>query len=156
MIDQDKNTPILSIGTVAQKLGISVETIRLYERRGILLCVKTGGNQRLFSQSDIDRIICIRTAINEHKISIEGICRIQSLVPCWEHIHCSPEQRESCPAFHRPDAGCWTYKHNGNKCAEHDCRDCMVYQLSGDCENIKSLIYHTEPSQQKPSLTQGK
>jgi MerR family transcriptional regulator, heat shock protein HspR len=135
-------TPTFPIGTVAEKLGVSVETIRLYERKGLILSIKTDGNQRLFLPSDIDRIQCIRTAINEHKISIEGIRRIQSLVPCWEHIQCPAGQREKCPAYHRPNAGCWTYKHKQNNCADRNCRDCNVYQLSGDCEKIKSLIHH--------------
>jgi MerR family transcriptional regulator, heat shock protein HspR len=136
-------TPTLLIGKVAEKLGVSVETIRLYERKGLILSTKTDGNQRLFSQSDIERIRCIRIAINEHKISIEGIRRIQSFVPCWEHIQCPPGQRTKCPAYHRSDAGCWTYRHQQNNCADRDCRDCRVYQLSGDCEKIKSLVHHT-------------
>jgi MerR family transcriptional regulator, heat shock protein HspR len=137
------NTPTLPIGAAAEKLKVSVETIRLYERKGLILSTKTEGNQRVFSQSDIERIQCIRVAINEHKISIEGIRRIQSFIPCWEHIQCPKEQRVKCPAYHRPDAGCWTYKHKQNKCADRHCRDCTVYQLSGDCEKIKSLIHHT-------------
>ncbi|RPI06837.1 MAG: MerR family transcriptional regulator [Ignavibacteriae bacterium] len=132
-----------SIGAVAEQLGVSVETIRLYERKGLILTAKTEGHQRLFSETDIERVRCIRTAINEHKISIEGIRRIQSLVPCWEHIQCAVKQREKCPAYHRPDAGCWTYRHLRNNCAGRECRDCTVYQLSGDCEKIKSLIHHT-------------
>jgi MerR family transcriptional regulator, heat shock protein HspR len=142
MRNQSKNMPTFSIGEAAKKLKISVETIRLYERRGLILATKTEGNQRYFSHSDIERIKCIRTAINEHKISIEGIRRIQSLVPCWEHTQCSLAQREQCPAYRRPDAGCWTYKHKYNECADRDCMNCKVYLLSGDCEKIKSLIYH--------------
>jgi MerR family transcriptional regulator, heat shock protein HspR len=141
---KQENTPELSIGEAAQSLYISVETIRLYERKGLILITKTDGNQRLFSKSDIERIKCIRTAINEHKISIEGIRRIQSLVPCWEHIKCSRKQKEKCPAYRRSDAGCWTYKDKIKDCADRDCRSCKVYLLSGDCENIKSLIYNRE------------
>jgi MerR family transcriptional regulator/heat shock protein HspR len=141
MKKQDKNTPTLLIGDVAEKLGISPESIRLYDRMGLVVITKTKGNQRLFSQSDMERLECIRTAINEHKISIEGIRRIQSLVPCWEHIKCPVVQREKCPAYHRSDAGCWTYKHKQNNCADRECRNCRVYQLSGDCEKIKSLIH---------------
>jgi MerR family transcriptional regulator/heat shock protein HspR len=141
-----KNRPTLPIGMVAAKLGISVETIRLYERRGLIIATKSEGNQRLFSESDVERLQCIRTAINEHKISIEGIRRIQSLVPCWEHMQCTAEQRAACPAYQRPDAGCWTYKHQENKCADLDCRDCRVYQLSGDCNNIKTLIHFKDAS----------
>jgi MerR family transcriptional regulator/heat shock protein HspR len=143
------NNPTLSIGSVAKTLGISVETIRLYERSGLIVTTKSKGNQRLFSPSDIERLQCIRTAINEHKISIEGIRRIQSLVPCWDHVQCSKEQRTNCPAYRRPDAGCWTYKHKQNDCSDRECRDCTVYQLSGDCEKIKSLIHHYEAPLQK-------
>ncbi|MGA7161639.1 MAG: MerR family transcriptional regulator [Bacteroidota bacterium] len=156
MNKHDKNTPTLPIGKVAEKLHISVETIRLYERRGLILVTKTEGNQRLFSESDIERLQCIRTAINAHKISMEGIRRMQSLVPCWEHIQCSAEVRAKCPAYHRPDAGCWTYKDKKNECAEKDCRECAVYQLSGDCDKIKSLIYYEEKLLPKRSMSQGK
>lgn len=158
MQNKAKDVPALSISEVAEMLKISVETIRLYERKGLILTTKTDGNQRIFSESDVERIKCIRAAINEHKISIEGIRRIQSLIPCWEHIQCSVERREKCPAFFRTDAGCWTYaalrhpahhtrinerdKDNQNDCAGRDCRSCKVYQLSGDCEKIKALIHH--------------
>jgi MerR family transcriptional regulator, heat shock protein HspR len=145
MKKQEKNTRTFLIGEVAKKLGISPESIRLYERKGLILSLKTGGNQRSFVQSDIERLECICTAINEYKISIEGIRRIQSLVPCWVHVQCSREQRMTCPAYHRSDAGCWTYQHKRNVCEGRDCHECLVYQLSGDCEKIKSLI-HSESS----------
>ena len=138
-------TPIFPIGMVAEKLGISVEVIRLYERKGLILSTKSQGNQRLFSPSDIERIQCIRTAINVHKISIEGIRRIQSMVPCWENVQCPMEQRLACPAYAASDAGCWTYKHETNVCAGRECLNCKVYLLAGDCEKIKSLVHH-QPS----------
>ncbi len=139
---QDQPERTFSIGEVAEMLKVSVETIRLYERRRLLLTVKADNSQRIFSESDVERIKCIRIAINEHKISIEGIRRIQSLVPCWDHIQCPAEQRERCPAYLRSDAGCWTYKDKENDCTTRDCRGCKVYQLSGNCDNIKSLIHH--------------
>jgi len=149
-------TPIFPIGMVAEKLGVSVEVIRLYERKGLILSAKSEGNQRLFSPSDIERIRCIRTAINVHKISIEGIRRIQSLVPCWEYIRCPEDQRAACPAYRRPDAGCWTYRHKQNQCAHRSCRECRVYQQSGDCEKIKNLIHHTAPPLAQRPSPQGK
>jgi len=155
MADEAKNEPRYPIGTVAQRLGVSVETIRLYERRGLILVAKSAGNQRLYSDSDVERLRCIRTAINDHKISIEGIRRIQSFVPCWEHVKCSEEQRLVCPAYHRSDAGCWTYKHKENECAGRNCRDCFVYQQSGDCNNIKSLVHNTSTPILQTATQQG-
>lgn len=154
-----------SIGEVAATLGISVETIRAYDRLGLIIISKSEKGRRIFSGTDLDRLKCIRSAINEHKISIEGIRRMQSLVPCWSHIQCPENQRKECPAFLRSSGGCWTYaaswqvsrraawhsahqentnerdRHSNNECAGLECKDCKVYQLSGTCESIKSLIY---------------
>jgi MerR family transcriptional regulator, heat shock protein HspR len=147
MNDNDKNgRPLHSIGTVARMLEVSVQTLRMYERRGLILAQKSAGNQRLYSQSDIERLKCIRTSISKHKISIEGIRRIQSMVPCWENVQCPMEQRLACPAFIASDAGCWTYKHESNVCAGRDCLHCKVYLLAGDCEQIKSLVHHQASS----------
>jgi MerR family transcriptional regulator/heat shock protein HspR len=135
-------TPLHTIGSVARILGVSVQTLRMYERRGLILAQKSAGNQRLYSQSDIERLKCIRMSISKHKISIEGIRRIQSMIPCWENVQCPMEQRVECPAFAESDAGCWTYKHKSNVCAGRDCLHCNVYLLAGDCEQIKSLVHH--------------
>jgi MerR family transcriptional regulator, heat shock protein HspR len=149
--DEKIETLLYSIGTVARMLGVSVFTLRMYERRGLILARKSAGNQRLYSQSDIDRLKCIRTSISKHKISIEGIRRIQSMVPCWENVQCPMEQRMQCPAFTASDAGCWTYKHQTNVCAGRDCLQCKVYLLAGDCEQIKSLVHH-QPSRLSDSI----
>jgi MerR family transcriptional regulator/heat shock protein HspR len=134
--------PVFDIGTVARLLGVSVQTLRLYERRGLILVQKSAGNQRRYTAADIERLRCIRDAITRHKISIEGIRRIQSLVPCWEYVKCPLEQRLVCPAYVEPTAGCWTYKHRKNVCAQAECRACPVYQLSSDCGKIKALVHH--------------
>jgi hypothetical protein len=143
MEPKDNHIPLHTIATVAGMLGVSVETLRLYDRRGLILVHKTEGNQRLYSESDVERLRCIRSAINEHKISIEGIRHMHAMIPCWEHIQCPMEQRVACPAYNTPEAGCWTYKHEDNACKGRDCRDCRVYQLSCDCKTIKQLVYQT-------------
>ena len=43
MTKHDKNRPIHPIGKVAERLNVSVEIIRLYERRGLILVTKTEG-----------------------------------------------------------------------------------------------------------------
>jgi MerR family transcriptional regulator/heat shock protein HspR len=142
MDSREKNIPRFTIATVARRLRVSVETLRLYDRKGLILVHKSEGNQRRYSESDVGRLECIRTAINEHKISIEGIRRIHSMIPCWDHVQCSPEQKLGCPAYDSPAAGCWTYTHEHNACADRVCRDCKVYELSSDCKNIKRLVHN--------------
>ena len=49
-------TPLLSIGELARRTGLSVSAIRFYEARGLVSAVRTGGNQRRFLRSDIRRL----------------------------------------------------------------------------------------------------
>lgn len=139
---QREDRAVFDIGSVARMLNVSVQTLRLYERRGLILVQKSPGNQRRYSARDIERLRCIREAIACHKISIEGIRRLQSLIPCWEFIQCPEEQRRVCPAYTEHEAGCWTYRHRKNVCAHTDCRICRVYLESSNCGKIKALIHH--------------
>ncbi|MFA6469836.1 MAG: MerR family transcriptional regulator [Bacteroidota bacterium] len=132
--------PIFSISAAARMLGVSVQTLRLYEDEGLLVISKTEGRQRRYSRADIDRIECIRRAINEEKISIGGMQHIHGLIPCWDMFHCSEKERSDCPAFKNHSGGCWTYEHSRNACAGKDCRLCTVYKFSSDCKQIKELI----------------
>jgi MerR family redox-sensitive transcriptional activator SoxR len=49
-------TPLLSIGQLAQRTGLSVSAIRFYETRRLVTAVRTVGNQRRFLRSDIRRL----------------------------------------------------------------------------------------------------
>ncbi len=151
MNSEQNDIPNFSIGTAARMLGVSVQTLRLYEREGLLLTYKTKGKQRSYSKNDIDRIVCIRKAINEEKISIGGMKRIHGMVPCWDIIECSEDERTICPVFKNHSGGCWTYAHEHSTCATKECRLCEVYKLSGNCEQIKDLIVRSTLSRHSNS-----
>jgi len=135
-----KDKPIYPIRTAAELLGISVHTLRMYEREGLIIPHKTSGNQRSYSQDDIERIECIRRAINESKISINGIKTIYSLIPCWEVVKCSDEDRRNCKAYLGHTEPCWTYTHPNTTCEKRDCRECEVYTNHSSCDQVKELI----------------
>ena len=48
--------PLLPIGELARRTGLSVSAIRFYEARGLVSAIRTGGNQRRFLRSDIRRL----------------------------------------------------------------------------------------------------
>jgi|SRR5215469_3203393 len=48
--------PLLSIGELARRTGLSVSAIRFYEARGLVSAVRTAGNQRRFLRADIRRL----------------------------------------------------------------------------------------------------
>lgn len=132
--------PIYPIRTAAKLLNISVHTLRMYEKEHLILPFKKSSSHRLYSKSDIDRINCIRSAINESKISINGIKTIYSLMPCWEVINCSMEDRSRCAAYLSHNGPCWAVKGQETICSQKNCRHCSVYQDYGECGSIKNFI----------------
>jgi len=138
--NQNQDTPLYTISTTAKMLGISVHTLRMYEREGLILPFQKSSGHRLYSQSDIERLQCIRNAINKEKISIAGIQHIHALIPCWEIVSCSKKDRENCNAYKSHSKGCWTFEHADDICKGLDCRACPVYKESTDCKNIKNRI----------------
>ena len=137
---EDINLPLYPISGAAKILDISVHTLRMYEREGLILPFKKESSHRLYSRADIERLKCIRKAINESKISIAGIKTVYSLIPCWEITKCSKSDRENCDAFKTHTSPCWTFKHSYNICERKVCRQCDVYSLYSECGKIKDLI----------------
>lgn len=139
------NGKCYKIGEVARMLEISVETIRMYEREGILLVEKAESGQRQFSEDDLLWIGCIRRLIKEKGLNIEGIRRLLSLLPCWMLRPCSETEKKACPALLRASQPCWTMKDEiSQSCRTDDCHTCNVYQSAIHCDNLKKIFYQTE------------
>jgi MerR family transcriptional regulator, heat shock protein HspR len=134
------NTPVYTISTAAELLGISVHTLRMYEREGLILPYKKESNHRLYSDDDLNRINCIRDAINIKKFTISSIRAMMAFIPCWSVKNCSKSDKESCEAYKGYLQPCWTYKHKNNICELQSCRHCYVYTNHYYCENIKNII----------------
>lgn len=133
-------TPLLSIGSAAQLLGVSMNLLRLYEAEGLILPARTSKNQRRYSREDLARISCIRHAIQNEHMTIASIKRMMALVPCWEIMQCSEHDRTNCEAFAGTKGPCWSFRHLENRCSAEECRSCKVYKLSSDCDSIKAAI----------------
>ncbi len=89
--------PVFPIGVAAKMLGVHPRTLRIYESEG-LLRPKYHGPRRLFSQNDIQWVICLRSMIHDEGISIPGVKKLLDLAPCWEIMDCPPEIHETCEA----------------------------------------------------------
>jgi MerR family transcriptional regulator/heat shock protein HspR len=136
----DKELPVFTISAAAKILNISVHTLRMYEREGLIIPYKKSTNHRLYSHSDIERLRCIRRAINEMKISIAGIKTIQSMIPCWKIKGCTEEKRSHCQAYNSHSRPCWTYNSKSNSCSWNSCKTCEVYRNFTECSTIKECI----------------
>jgi MerR family transcriptional regulator/heat shock protein HspR len=64
--------PVYTIRIAAQLVGVHQQTLRTYEREGLLAPARSSGRQRLYSQADIDRLLMIRRLIDELGVNIAG------------------------------------------------------------------------------------
>jgi len=75
--------PLFPIGVVAERLGVSDQTLRLYEVKGLVKPARRNG-ERYYSMNDVQWLTCLRRLIHGEKVSIEGIRMLLQYAPCWE------------------------------------------------------------------------
>jgi hypothetical protein len=134
--------PVISIGVLAQKVGLSVSAVRKYENEGLIIAHRADSGHRLFSLEDIKRVRNIQHMIQDLGLNIEGIRRMQALLPCWDLAPCDAETRKNCPSFNDNTRPCWMIK--GLDCAPqgNECRRCIVYRFGPLCtQDIKRLLH---------------
>ncbi|HSJ51319.1 MAG TPA: helix-turn-helix transcriptional regulator [Actinomycetota bacterium] len=68
---QDRAVYIISVA--AELAGVHPQTLRMYERRGLLNPKRTTGNTRRYSERDIERIRAIQELTQLGGISLEGV-----------------------------------------------------------------------------------
>lgn len=139
-MNNNSDIPIFTISNAAKILEISVHTLRMYEREGLIIPFRKQSNQRLYSNQDIERIKCIQKTINKDKINIEGMRRVLALLPCWAIVKCTELDRNNCEFYSGHTKPCWMIKHKNNFCTNKNCRECEVYYSFGTCSSIKDKL----------------
>ncbi len=125
--EEKKNLPLYPIGIVSEMMGTTDQTLRLYEKHGLIKPVRRNKN-RFYSENDIKWLRCIRDLIHVKKISIEGIKKLLEYAPCWEITSCPDERKTRCTAFIDRTKPCWELNRMiCNKEAGKNCEDCVVF-----------------------------
>lgn len=74
-----RNKGFFSISAVAKMFSVHQQTIRLYEREGLLTPKRSEGNTRLFSEEDIDRLEQVIYLTHKLGINLAGVQMILKL-----------------------------------------------------------------------------
>ncbi|MBI5746754.1 MAG: helix-turn-helix transcriptional regulator [Nitrospirae bacterium] len=69
----EKDKPLFTIGVAARLLGVHPQTLRLYEREGLISPSRTEGNTRLYSQRDIEDVRTIMHLTREVGVNLAGV-----------------------------------------------------------------------------------
>ncbi|MDL0088323.1 heat shock protein transcriptional repressor HspR [Campylobacter gastrosuis] len=70
---QNYDEPLYLISVVAKVLSIHPQTLRQYEREGLLEPSRTEGKMRLYSQRDVDRVKMILRLTRDLGVNLAGV-----------------------------------------------------------------------------------
>ena len=76
LVTKRKSKGAYMISAVAEMYGIHPQTLRLYEREGLLKPSRTEGNTRLYTDEDLQRLEFILTLARDLAVNISGIAII--------------------------------------------------------------------------------
>ena len=74
-----KERAYFSISAVAKMFSVHQQTIRLYEKEGLIVPKRSEGNTRMFSETDIDRLEDIIYLTHKLGINLAGVEMILKL-----------------------------------------------------------------------------
>ncbi len=69
----DDDEPCFVISVAARMIQVHTQTLRYYEREGLLEPARSRGNIRLYSQRDIEKLRRIKTLTEELGINLAGV-----------------------------------------------------------------------------------
>lgn len=74
----DRTRAVYIISVAAELTGVHPQTLRVYERKGLLAPARTGGMSRRYSESDLDQIRRVQELTNEG-LNLAGVARVLEL-----------------------------------------------------------------------------
>ncbi len=73
MKGKSKQPGYFSISVVAKTYDIHPQTLRMYEREGLLRPSRTDGNTRLYAQEDVERLEAILNLTRDFGVNLAGV-----------------------------------------------------------------------------------
>jgi MerR family transcriptional regulator/heat shock protein HspR len=93
----DENTPLFPIATAAELSGLHPQTLRQYDRLGLVSPTRTAGRTRRYSMRDIVALREVQ-ALSSEGLNLEGIKRILTLQKENHELSARVRQLESALA----------------------------------------------------------
>lgn len=74
-----RDAPILTVSVAAELAGMHPQTVRQYDRLGLVIAKRTRGGGRRYSLADVDKLLEIQDLSQQEGINLAGISRIIEL-----------------------------------------------------------------------------
>ncbi len=88
-----RNQPVYMIGVAAQLCSVHPQTLRQYERLGLVVPSRVGAKNRLYSEDDIERVKQIQRLTQDMGVNLAGVDIILRLLDDFEETRRDYEQQ---------------------------------------------------------------
>ena len=88
----DRNEPLYLIGVAARLCEVHPQTLRMYERLGLVRPARIGTKNRMYSDADIERLLQIQRLTQDMGVNLAGVEVILDLL---DKMHRMQEQMDT-------------------------------------------------------------
>jgi MerR family transcriptional regulator/heat shock protein HspR len=92
---QSPDDPCYVISVVAQMVDLHPQTLRYYERIGLVVPARSPGNMRLYSQNDLKRLQKICRLTDELGVNLAGVEVILRLTDTIERLQAEMDEMQA-------------------------------------------------------------
>ena len=79
MVRRREGEAVFVISIAAELADVHPQTLRLYERKGLIHPIRTASNIRLYSEEDIEKLKLIQKMTQDEGVNLAGVRRILEL-----------------------------------------------------------------------------
>lgn len=90
---RSEKQPVYMIGVAAQLCGVHPQTLRQYERLGLVIPARVGAKNRLYSETDIRRVRRIQHLTQDMGVNLAGVELILRLLDDMEEIRADMDRQ---------------------------------------------------------------
>jgi MerR family transcriptional regulator/heat shock protein HspR len=87
-MDPNREEPVFVISVAARMIGVHAQTLRYYERAGLIEPTRSQGNRRYYSESDLEQLRRIKTLMDDMGMNLAGaevVLRLTKRIEELEH-----------------------------------------------------------------------
>ena len=101
--------PCFVISVAARMVGLHAQTLRYYERVGLVMPSRSGGRQRLYSMADVERLRRIKTFVDEMGVNLAGaevaLRLTEQIIDLQNQVEALTNEVERLRAVHNASGG---------------------------------------------------
>src|SRR5437899_2498146 len=90
---RNESQPVYMIGVASRLCGVHPQTLRQYERLGLVAPARIGAKNRLFSEADIRRVQRIQRLTQQLGVNLAGVEIILKMLDDMEHLRVDMESQ---------------------------------------------------------------